>query len=152
MRALAKIAARSCAARSHRPPAPRSPTAPPQIKVKTLTGRSINLDFESTQTILDIKVALQEKEGIMANQIRLIFSGKQLCGRARACALAPIDTIARARACADPFARESSLLVAARAPHPCTSTRRLCSRFPSVPRARSQERHRDSRGIKDQRG
>ena len=49
-----------------------------QIFIKTLTGRKLPLNFESTQTILDVKNSLQEKEGIQVDQIRLIYSGKQL--------------------------------------------------------------------------
>jgi len=49
-----------------------------QIWIKTLTGRKSNFDFNLDSTVLDVKHALQEKEGIQADQIRLIFSGKQL--------------------------------------------------------------------------
>jgi ubiquitin-like protein Nedd8 len=49
-----------------------------QIFVKTLTGRKQSYNFEPEQTISDVKQALQEKEGITVDQIRLIFSGKQL--------------------------------------------------------------------------
>ncbi len=48
------------------------------MQVKTLTGRKVGLDFDSNQTILNIKETLQEKEGIDVKQIRLIHSGKQL--------------------------------------------------------------------------
>ena len=46
--------------------------------MKTLTGKKQNFNFELDNTILDIKNALQEREGIEINQIRLIFGGKQL--------------------------------------------------------------------------
>ena len=46
------------------------------ICIKTLSGRKLNLDFESKQKIIEIKEALQEKEGIPKEQIRLIHSGK----------------------------------------------------------------------------
>ncbi|CEM08555.1 unnamed protein product [Vitrella brassicaformis CCMP3155] len=49
-----------------------------QILIKTLTGRKQNFNFEPDNTILQVKQALQEKEGIMIDQIRLIFGGKQL--------------------------------------------------------------------------
>ena len=49
-----------------------------QLVVKTLTGKKQNFNFEPDNTILDIKNALQEREGIEVSQIRLIFSGKQL--------------------------------------------------------------------------
>ena len=48
------------------------------ITIKTLSGRKLSLDFEPTQKVEDIKSALQEKEGIPAQQIRLIYSGKIL--------------------------------------------------------------------------
>ena len=48
------------------------------ISIKTLSGRKLSLDFESTQKISEIKEALQEKEGIPKEQIRLIYSGKIL--------------------------------------------------------------------------
>ena len=43
-----------------------------------MTGRKQSFNFESDNTILQIKQALQEKEGIEISQIRLIFGGKQL--------------------------------------------------------------------------
>ena len=49
-----------------------------QLVVKTLTGKKQNFNFEPENTILDIKTALQEREGIEISQIRLIFGGKQL--------------------------------------------------------------------------
>ena len=45
------------------------------ITIKTLSGRKLSLDFEPTQKVEEIKNALQEKEGIPAQQIRLIYSG-----------------------------------------------------------------------------
>jgi hypothetical protein len=49
-----------------------------QINIKTLTGNKQSYTFEPTDKVLDVKKALQEKEGIPVDQIRLIFSGKQL--------------------------------------------------------------------------
>jgi hypothetical protein len=49
-----------------------------QIFIKTLTGRKQSYNFENESTVLSVKQALQEKEGIQVDQIRLIFSGKQL--------------------------------------------------------------------------
>ena len=57
-------------------PAPRRPRA--QIFIKTLTGRKQAMTFEPTDEVLQIKRQLQEKEGIQVDQIRLIYSGKQL--------------------------------------------------------------------------
>ena len=50
----------------------------PQIFIKTLTGRKQAMTFEPTDEVLQIKRQLQEKEGIQVDQIRLIYSGKQL--------------------------------------------------------------------------
>jgi Ubiquitin family len=43
-----------------------------------LTGRKQSLNFEPTDNVIVIKNALQEKEGIQIDQIKLIYSGKQL--------------------------------------------------------------------------
>ncbi|KAF2721008.1 ubiquitin [Polychaeton citri CBS 116435] len=49
-----------------------------QIKVRTLTGKEIEIDIEADYTISHIKQRVEEKEGIPPVQQRLIYGGKQM--------------------------------------------------------------------------
>jgi hypothetical protein len=46
------------------------------VFIKTLTGKTIEIDFDAAMTVEELKLKFQDKEGVPPDYQRLIFAGK----------------------------------------------------------------------------
>lgn len=49
-----------------------------QIFIKTLTGRTITIIVEPTDTVRNVKEKIKDKDAVPVNEQRLLYAGKEL--------------------------------------------------------------------------
>ena len=49
-----------------------------QVVVKTLNGKTIAVDVDSSDSVESVKQMMQDREGVPVEQMRLVYGGKQL--------------------------------------------------------------------------